>query len=190
MLGAFENGQHFPRPDLLVCSSGAVCDDFSAIAQRLEFMGFPVLWWEMPRCRHPDPQEKSCALPGNLLAPQLQVEWVRDELQRVGDALSDLAGRPLETEALAHGIRRANEVRRLLRALRGVAYGAVEAPLPALKMLIAEMLAIHFCSDREETIALLAGLGGTGPDRFGRPDGGLHPRTGGSDRRGLSHLPG
>ena len=36
MLPAFLNGEHFPEPDLLICSSGAICDDFSAIAQRLE----------------------------------------------------------------------------------------------------------------------------------------------------------
>ena len=44
MLGAFENGEHFPPPDLLVCSAGAVCDDFSAIAQRLERRGRSILW--------------------------------------------------------------------------------------------------------------------------------------------------
>ena len=32
------------------------------------------------------------------------------------------------------------------------------APLPALEMLIAEMLALHFCSDRGETIAVLTDL--------------------------------
>ena len=51
MLPAFENGEHFPRPDLLMCSTGAVCDDFSAIAQRLEHLGHPIFWWEMPRRR-------------------------------------------------------------------------------------------------------------------------------------------
>ena len=39
MLAAFQNEEHFPRPDLLICSTGAVCDDFSAIAQRLERLG-------------------------------------------------------------------------------------------------------------------------------------------------------
>ena len=54
MLAAFQNGEHFPRPDLLICSAGAVCDDFSAIAQRLENLGHPILWWEIPRRRHPE----------------------------------------------------------------------------------------------------------------------------------------
>jgi hypothetical protein len=42
--------------------------------------------------------------------------------------------------------------------LRRTVYGAPAAPLPALEMLVAEMLALHFCSDREETIVVLEGL--------------------------------
>ena len=158
MLPAFQNGEHFPRPDLLICSTGAVCDDFSAIAQRLEHFGHSIFWWEMPRRRAPAAGEISCALPGNLAAPKIQVDCVRDELQRVGEALGELAGKNLDDALLAGGIRAANRVRRLLAALRQTVYSAPAAPLPALEMLVAEMLAIHFCSDREETIAVLGDL--------------------------------
>jgi hypothetical protein len=158
MLPAFQNGEHFPRPDLLICSTGAVCDDFSAIAQRLEKMGFPIAWWEMPRRREPEPGETACQLPGNLSAPQVQVECVREELARAGRLLGDLAGQALDDKALADGIRQANQVRRLLAALRQAVYGAPAAPLPALEMLVAEMLAIHFCSDRDEAGGVLAAL--------------------------------
>ena len=158
MLPAFENGKHFPQPDLLICSTGAVCDDFSAIAQRLEHLGHSILWWEMPRRREPGPGESACVLPGNLTAPKIQVDCVRTELQRVGEALGELAGKTLDDDCLAAGIRAANQVRRLLDSLRRTVYSAPAAPLPALEMLVAEMLAIHFCSDREETIAVLDGL--------------------------------
>jgi hypothetical protein len=158
MLPAFQNGEHFPRPDALICSTGAVCDDFSAIAQRLEKMGFPIVWWEMPRRRPPDPDEPACALPGELCAPQVQVDCVRTELERVGQVLSGLAGQPLDTGTLARGIRKANEVRRLLAHLRRVVYTSPGAPLPALELLVAEMLAIHFCSDQEETVGVLTDL--------------------------------
>jgi len=158
MLPAFENGEHFPKPDLLVCSTGAVCDDFSAIAQRLEHSGHPIFWWEMPRRRAPAAGETFCALPGNLFAPKIQVDGVRTELQRVGEALGELAGKKLDDALLTDGIRIANEVRRLLADLRQAVYSAPAAPLPALEMLVAEMLAIHFCSDREETIAVLDDL--------------------------------
>ena len=127
MLPAFLNGEHFPRPDLLICSTGAVCDDFSAIAQRLEKMGFPIVWWEMPRRRQPDSHETACALPGNLAAPQIQVDWVREELQRVAQSLGELAGQPLDDKLLADGIRKGE---RSPPPASGIADGCL-IPLPA-----------------------------------------------------------
>jgi hypothetical protein len=158
LLPAFHNEEHFPRPDLLICSTGAVCDDFSAVAQRLEHSGFPVAWWEMPRRRPPEPGEAACALPGGFLAPRSQVECVRKELERIGGRLSELAGERLDPAALEAGIRRANEVRGLLGRLRATVYRAAGTALPGLEMLIAEMLAIHFCSDPAETIGVLGDL--------------------------------
>lgn len=168
MLPAFETEEHFPRPDLLVCSTGAVCDDFSAIAQRLERMGHPILWWEMPRRRAPESDEEPCLLPGGWLAPRVQVDCVRRELERVAQALGSLSGRELDEEALRAGIREANRVRQALADLRQVAYGSAGAPLPALEMLVAEMLAIHFCSDREEALRVLEGLLAEAKARAGR----------------------
>ena len=158
MLAAFQNGEHFPRPEALICSAGAVCDDFSAIAQRLETMGFPIVWWEMPRRRSPDTGEAAGVLPGNLSAPRVQIDCVRDELARLGRVLGDFAGHPLDADTLARGIGQANKVRRLLADLRQATYSSPGAPLPALEMLVAEMLAIHFCSDLGETIAVLTDL--------------------------------
>lgn len=158
MLGAFQTGEHFPQPDLLVCSTGAVCDDFSAIAQRLERLGQRIVWWEMPRRRAPESGEASCQLPGKLTAPQIQVRVVHEELQRLGVVLGELAGCDADEARLRAGIDAANAVRRQLAALRRAAFGAAGAPLPALEMLIAEMLTIHFCSDREECLAVLREL--------------------------------
>lgn len=76
MLGAFVTRAHFPIPDLLVCSVGAVCDDFSAIAQRLSSMGHPLLWWEMPHRRAQEPGEEGVTLPGGFTAPRSLVEFV------------------------------------------------------------------------------------------------------------------
>jgi benzoyl-CoA reductase/2-hydroxyglutaryl-CoA dehydratase subunit BcrC/BadD/HgdB len=158
MLGAFVTGAHFPIPDLLTCSVGATCDDFSAIAQRLSGLGHPILWWEIPHRRSPEDDEEAVQLPGGFSAPRCQVEFVQSELERVRAALEDLAERSLNDEALAKGIAKANQVRRLLAQLRHKVFTAALCPMPALEMLVAEMLAIHFCSDQEETIAVLQEL--------------------------------
>jgi benzoyl-CoA reductase/2-hydroxyglutaryl-CoA dehydratase subunit BcrC/BadD/HgdB len=158
MLGAFITGAHFPLPDLLVCSVGATCDDFSAIAQRLNGLGHPILWWEIPHRRSPEHDETAIDLPGGFSAPKCQVEFVKSQLERIKTALEELTGEKLNEQKLSAGIRKANQVRRLLSELRKFAFTAELCPIPALEMLIAEMLAIHFCSNRQETINVLKEL--------------------------------
>jgi benzoyl-CoA reductase/2-hydroxyglutaryl-CoA dehydratase subunit BcrC/BadD/HgdB len=158
VLGAFVTEAHFPIPGLLTCSVGATCDDFSAIAQRLEGLGFPIMWWEVPHRRQPEPSEASVTLPGDFTAPESQVALVRSELQRVRQALETFSSQELTEQRLSAGIARANQVRRRLGELRQLAYGAEPCPLPALEMLIVEMLALHFCSDQNETVEVLDDL--------------------------------
>lgn len=179
MLGAFLTEAHFPLPDLLTCSAGATCDDFSVIAQRLNGLGFPILWWEMPHRRRLEAgvgernggNEEAVLLPGGFLAPAVQVEFVRSELERIRAALEELSGNRLDDDALRRGIAAANRARRLLDDLRRTVYSAEVCPMPALEMLIAEMLAIHFCSDREETILVFKGLLEEARARVGRGKG-------------------
>jgi benzoyl-CoA reductase/2-hydroxyglutaryl-CoA dehydratase subunit BcrC/BadD/HgdB len=158
MLGAFVTGAHFPIPDMLICSVGATCDDFSAIAQRLNGLGHPIFWWEIPHRRNPEPDEKAVNLPGGFSAPKCQVEFVKSQLERIKTALEELAGEKLDERKLSAGIKKANLVRKYLAELRQLAFTAELCPVPALEMLIAEMLAIHFCSDRQETINVLKEL--------------------------------
>ncbi|NUQ63882.1 MAG: 2-hydroxyacyl-CoA dehydratase [Pirellulales bacterium] len=155
MLGAFLTEDHFPLPGLLTCSVGATCDDVRAIAQRIQRLGFPILWWEMPHRRPPEPGEPAVRLPGGFSAPASLVAMVRQELGRVREALEHYAGEPLSDARLSEGIARANAVRRRLAELRRMAYSARLCPMPALEMLVAEMLAIHFCSDQAEAIEVL-----------------------------------
>ncbi len=158
MLGAFVSKAHFPLPDFVTCSVGATCDDLAVIAQRLAALGFDVFWWEMPHRRPPDAGEPAVTLPGGFSAPQSQVDLVRAELDRVRQALESLSGQALTEGRLAAGIGRANRVRSILAELRQRAYTARRCPLPALEMLIAEMLAIHFCSDQAEAAYVLEDL--------------------------------
>jgi benzoyl-CoA reductase/2-hydroxyglutaryl-CoA dehydratase subunit BcrC/BadD/HgdB len=158
MLGAFVNKKHFPIPDQLICSVGATCDDFSAIAQRLETLGHCIEWWEIPHRRKPELGEETLELPGGFRAPESQVDFVKSELERIKTLLEKLTGRQLDDKKLSDSIATANQVRRLLAELRRLVFTAKLCPLPALEMLIAEMLAIHYCSDREETIAVLEEL--------------------------------
>ncbi len=93
MLPAFENGEHFPRPDLLICSTGAVCDDFSAIAQRLEHLGhsdFVVGNAAPPPAGSGETALRVAGQSGRAAESRWTV--CATELQRVGQALGELAG--------------------------------------------------------------------------------------------------
>ena len=158
MLGAFANPVHFPIPDLLVCSVGATCDDFSAIVQRLSGMGHEVLWWEIPPRREPSDGEAAVTLSSGERAPTAALALVRAELGRVARALGQLAGCAPDDARLSAGIAAANRVRAKLRRLRDICARADPPPLPALELMLAEVLAIHFCSDLAATEAVVAGL--------------------------------
>ncbi len=158
MLGAFVAGNRFPLPDLITCSAGAICDDFSAIAQRVESLGHPILWWEIPYRRRPSADEAAVELANGMIVPQSQIDVVSTELERIRSALSSLAGQPLSDAKLSESIRRTNAIRALLRNLRETVFTAPKAPLPALELMIAEMLILHFCSDREATESVLSAL--------------------------------
>ncbi len=106
----------------------------------------------------PDPDEAAVELPGGFRAPAEQVAFVKSELERVRQALETYAGQRLDDRRLSAGIARANQVRLSLTALRELVFTARPCPLPALEMLIAEALAIHFCSDHNETVNVLADL--------------------------------
>lgn len=175
VLGAFETERHFPVPDLLTCSVGATCDDFSAIAQRLEHLGHPILWWEIPRWRKPDPEEASVMLVGGLPAPVSHLRLVADEFARIRRTFAGLAGHEITDDELLSSIRFANVVRALLRELRDAVYAAQVCPLPALEMMIAEVLPLHYCSDRIETEAVLRDLLGEVRGRMQRGQSVLQP---------------
>jgi len=121
-------------------------------------MGHPIVWWEIPHRRTPEPGELSVALPGGGAAPADQVAFVRGELQRVAGALGALAGVPLDDGRLRAGLAAANRVRAVLARLRERVFRAPRCPLPALEELIAEMLVLHFCSDRDECLPVLQDL--------------------------------
>ena len=158
MLGAFVTQEHFPVPDYLVCSAGAICDDFSAIAQRLDSMGHPIYWWEIPHRRHPLSDELSISLPGGFVAPVDQVEFVECQLENIRKRIASWTGESLTDPILQAGIEQANRVRKTLSDLRRLTFTAEVCPMPALEMLIAEMLAIHYCSDRMESFRVLSGM--------------------------------
>jgi len=158
MLGAFITGEHFPTPDMLTCSVGAICDDFSAVAQQLEVMGHPICWWEMPIRRQPQPGEKSIKQANGISLVESQVDFVQHQLEKVAKEFAKLSAFKLNDNLLTDGISTANKIRRKFRKLRDLVYSADICPLGSLEMMITEMMAIHYCSDIQQVSEVLDDL--------------------------------
>ena len=128
------------------------------------------------------------ALPGGFSAPQSQVEFVEvGAAARPAGAGRTWPGNRSTTKRLAAGIAEANQRPPVCWPSCGtLVFTAEPCPLPALEMLIAEMLAIHFCSDRDETIAvleeLLAEVSRRVDGRGGRACRRMRPASSGSTR--------
>lgn len=140
MLGAFELKCHFPLPDFLTCSTGATCDDFKALVQRLVERGHAVEYWEIPHMRTAEAGEVACTLASGHRVPTLLVDVIEAELRRLWQELQRRTGARCTDAALQQAVVRANRIRTLLRTIRVSA-------LPALEKLVCEMMALHYCSD-------------------------------------------
>ncbi len=140
MLGAFALQCHFPMPDLLTCSTGATCDDFKALAQRLVECGHAIEYWEMPHMRTAEPGEAACTLASGHRVPAVLVDVIEAELGRLWQELRQRADAVCAQNALQQAIARSNRIRDLLRTILG-------SGLPALEQLICAMMALHYCSD-------------------------------------------
>ncbi len=118
-LGAMVTLDYFPPPDLCIAGVGACCDDFSAIMQLIEGLGYPVHWWEM--AAHDDwARDSECIWNswGRRERKASAVEFVRGQLMSVIARMEELTGRKADEAALAGSLRNFNLIRGLVRKLR------------------------------------------------------------------------
>ena len=161
-LGAYELHSHFPEPDLSIAAVGSCCDDFSAIMQLIAARGHKTIFWDLPlrkdravHIRHGDFVQTYDA---QSWYQRSALDFLVVQFERVKLAVEEVAGRPITEEMLAQSISQANKIRSLVREIRDLAYGTVPTPLPGLETMLCEFLAIHYCSDPGQCLAILADL--------------------------------
>jgi benzoyl-CoA reductase/2-hydroxyglutaryl-CoA dehydratase subunit BcrC/BadD/HgdB len=161
-LGAMVTLDYFPPPDLCIASVGPVCDDFSAVMQLIEGLGFPVHWWEMAARFDPSPAlatERFLRTPyGGSPYQSSALGFVTSQLRGVVKKLEEVSGREITEQMLRQNLARFNGIRGRVSELRNLVYGAKRPPLPGLEMLLTEFIAIHACSEPEESVAVLDDL--------------------------------
>ncbi|MEO0108269.1 MAG: 2-hydroxyacyl-CoA dehydratase family protein, partial [candidate division WOR-3 bacterium] len=177
-LGAFTKGAYFPYPVLCIASTGASCDDYSAVEQLVEGLGFPVFWFELPLRRDtPCPAHRGRAAVSKDLACPAQSEKgqvasrtrddrVTDPNQVARDLLigqfaclrerlSSVLNQEADDAQVWDGIRQVNRVRRIVGRINDKVYSAPASVFPALEMMVIEFGNLHFYSDIGEWQAIL-----------------------------------
>jgi hypothetical protein len=161
-LGAMVTLDYFPPPDLCIAGVGACCDDFSAVMQLIEGLGYPVLWWEMPA--RPDPSDTEGAVEynrtpyGGSLYRAEALPFLEEQLHSVIAGMDELTGVAATPAMLGESLNLFNGIRRRISELRDLVYSGRPPPLPGLEMFLAEFIAIHTCAEPEESIYVLDGL--------------------------------
>jgi hypothetical protein len=161
-LGAMSTLDYFPEPDLCVAGVGACCDDFSAVMQLIEGLGLPVHWWEMPARPDPPPGPdaegwRRTPFGGTPYRPET-LRFLEGQLRSVVRAMQDLTGVEATEGMLGGSLERFNAIRGRVARLRELVYTGRPPSLPGLEMFLAEFIAIHACSEPEESVAVLDGL--------------------------------
>jgi benzoyl-CoA reductase/2-hydroxyglutaryl-CoA dehydratase subunit BcrC/BadD/HgdB len=129
---------YFPKPDLIIASTGASCDDYSCVMQavyNLYKKETEFIWLEIP----PRKERK-----------ELAIKLLKENYQKVAKILSEIAGKKFSWEKIFLGIKKVNRIRKNYLKLKELVGKSELAPLGALEMLMLEFGNLHFYSDIEE----------------------------------------
>lgn len=140
VLSAFYKKAYFPKPNLMLASTGASCDDYSCIMQLVEDLGYEVFWLEIPY-RRQDNQERF-------------ITYLSEEYERVWNKMVELTGIN-KLEELQVSIKKTNHLRRLVEELKKLTSSARIAPLPALEMMMIEFGNLYGYADFDEWLSIV-----------------------------------
>ncbi len=161
-LGAYKTLDYFPKPDLSFAGVGSCCDDFSAVMQLIEWQGNPIHWWEIPTRFEKSDLLKNCNFKNTSSAgspyQESAVTFLVKQYEGIVKKLKEITGYTITQDALRQSIKGFNHVRKQVSDLRNIVYKQKQVPLPGLEMLLAEFIAIHYCSEPWESKKVLDDL--------------------------------
>ncbi len=164
-LSAFYKRCYFPRPDLVIASTGASCDDFSCIMQRVARMGYEILWLEIPFRKTPVTsrltkrtsykEEDYNRTKQGLIYHKRVEEYLIDDYQKVWQAMFRLT-RVSNPNRLIETIKKVNRIRQLVSEIEEMNLKAPIAPIPALELTTIEFGNLYGYADIDEWLAIVA----------------------------------
>ncbi|MCK4941563.1 2-hydroxyacyl-CoA dehydratase, partial [candidate division WOR-3 bacterium] len=171
-LAAFLKRAYFPKPDLILASTGASCDDYSSIMQQVENLGYEFTWLEIPYRRdYKDYTYNSGSKTGNGKKYDERLEkYLVKEYQKAWDKMVGLTGIN-DLSVLRKNIKKTNVLRRLVNSIKELCYDADAAPFPALEMMVIEFGNLYAYADFDEWLSILQMVHETIKDRVRRKVG-------------------
>jgi hypothetical protein len=163
VVSAFYKRSYFPKPDLIIASTGASCDDYSCVMQIVESMGYEMMWVEIPYRRsteftltRPRPQDCDKTRDG-FIYPKVIEEYLVREYQRVWQRLFKLTG-VNNPHRLVETIKKVNRLRNLVEEIKKMNAEAEIAPLPALELMTIEFGNLYGYADFDEWVDIVRGI--------------------------------
>jgi benzoyl-CoA reductase/2-hydroxyglutaryl-CoA dehydratase subunit BcrC/BadD/HgdB len=160
VVSAFYKKSYFPKPDLLIASTGASCDDYSCVMQAIEDMSNEVMWIEIPYRKNPDlflnkpKQQIFEKTKQGLPYPKVMEEYLIREYQRIWQRLFRLTG-VNNPHRLAETIKKVNQLRSLVAEIKELNARAAIAPLPALELMTIEFGNLYGYADFDEWLDII-----------------------------------
>ena len=176
-LAAFFKRSYFPKPDLIIASTGASCDDYSCIMQLVENLGYELFWVEIPYRRKP----KDYLVSDNyeyttegVAYPSRFEKYLVNEYQRIRKKMTELTG-VNEAERLNTAIKKANRLRDFVEGIKRLSCEAEIAPLPALELMAIEFGNLYGYADFDEWLDIVEMVHNTVKERVRKNIGVLKP---------------
>lgn len=160
VVSAFYKKSYFPRPNLIIASTGASCDDYSCVMQVVEDMGYEIMWVEIPYRKNPDfllnkpkPQDLEKTVQG-LFYPKVVEKYLIKEYHRIWEKLFKLTG-VNNPHRLVETIKKVNKLRSIVAAIKKLNADAELAPLPGLEMMTIEFGNLYGYADFDEWLDII-----------------------------------
>lgn len=156
-LAAYFKKAYFPKPDHIFATTGATCDDFSAIMQSIEHLGYDITWLEAPQRRDSAKhakEERLVRTADGYEYPERYEKYLIKEYERVWSEMAKLTGMD-DKKFLKQSIKRINRLRSLVFTIKEISTEAGIAPFPALELMTIEFGNLYGYADIDEWIEIL-----------------------------------
>ncbi len=157
---AFYKKSYFPKPDLIIASTGASCDDYSCVIQNVQDMGYEVMWIEIPYRKSlnfllnkPKQGDLEQTKSGLVYIKKLE-DYLVKEYHKIWQMLFKLTG-VNNPHRFVETIKKVNRLRNLVAAIKRMNADAEIAPLPALEMMTIEFGNLYGYADFDEWLDIV-----------------------------------